>query len=253
MDCSMPGWTSKRYLKHLTVSPPECSCGAGLCSYQHVPCGGWRNTEIRSVVFPLRKFIVYNWGGETDRQGTAASSARECGVAAAAVDKSCLTDCHPGNCSIPGICPSLFLEFSQIHVHWMSIWASLVVQRVKHLLALRETWVGSLGWADPLEKAMATHSSTLAWRIPWTEKPGRLQSMGSQRVGHDWATSLHFMSIESVTLSNRLFLCCHPILLLLPSVFPSIRVFSNESVLHIRWPVYWSFSFSIRPSSVVQR
>ena len=48
----------------------------------------------------------------------------------------------------------------------------------------------SLGWEDPLEKEMATHSSTLAWRIPWREEPGRLQSMGSQRVGHDWATSL---------------------------------------------------------------
>ena len=52
-----------------------------------------------------------------------------------------------------------------------------------------ETWVWSLGWGDPLEKEMVTHSSILAWRIPWTEKPGRLQSMGSQRVGHDWATS----------------------------------------------------------------
>ena len=47
-------------------------------------------------------------------------------------------------------------------------------------------WVWSLDWADPLEDGMATHSSTLAWRIPWTEEPGRLQSMGSQRVGHDW-------------------------------------------------------------------
>ena len=67
---------------------------------------------------------------------------------------------------------------------------SLVAQRVKHLPAIRETWVRSLGWEDPLEKEMATHSSTLAWKIPWTEKPGRLQSMGSQRVRHDWATSL---------------------------------------------------------------
>ena len=55
---------------------------------------------------------------------------------------------------------------------------------------MRETWVRSLGREDPLEKEMATHSSTLAWKIPWTEKSGRLQSMGSQRVGHDWVTSL---------------------------------------------------------------
>ena len=63
--------------------------------------------------------------------------------------------------------------------------ASLMAQRVKHLPALQETQVQSLGQEDPLEKVMATHSSTLAWRIPWTEKPGRLQSMGSQKVGHD--------------------------------------------------------------------
>ena len=63
--------------------------------------------------------------------------------------------------------------------------ASLVAQTVKHLPAMRETWVRSLGWEDPLEKEMATHSSTLAWKIPWMEEPGRLQSMGTQRVGHD--------------------------------------------------------------------
>ena len=56
---------------------------------------------------------------------------------------------------------------------------------VKRLLALWETWVRPLGREDPLKKEMAPHSSTLAWKIPWMEKPGRLQSMGSQRVGHD--------------------------------------------------------------------
>ena len=56
---------------------------------------------------------------------------------------------------------------------------------VKRLSAMPETWVQSLGREDPLEKEMATHSSTLAWKIPWTEEPGRLQSMGSQRVRHD--------------------------------------------------------------------
>ena len=63
--------------------------------------------------------------------------------------------------------------------------ASLVVQTLKHLPTMRETWVRSLGWEDPLEKEMATQSSTLAWKIPWMEEPCRLQSMGSQRVGHD--------------------------------------------------------------------
>ena len=61
----------------------------------------------------------------------------------------------------------------------------LVAQRVKRLPTMQETWVRSLDREDPLEKEMATHSSTLAWRIPWTEKPGRLQSMGLQRIGHD--------------------------------------------------------------------
>ena len=75
-------------------------------------------------------------------------------------------------------------------------WASLVAQRLKHLPGMRKSQVQSLGQEDPLEKEMATHSSTLAWRIPWREKPGRLQSMGLQRVGHDWATSLHFTFVK---------------------------------------------------------
>ena len=66
----------------------------------------------------------------------------------------------------------------------------VVAQMVKRLPGMRETWVQSLGREDPLAKEMATYSSTLAWKIPWMEEPGRLQSMGSQRVGHDWATSL---------------------------------------------------------------
>ena len=75
----------------------------------------------------------------------------------------------------------------RLHFHFLStlIRASLVAQRVKHLPARRETWVRSLGGEDPLEKEMATHSSILAWKTPWTEKPGRLQSMELQRVGYD--------------------------------------------------------------------
>ena len=65
-------------------------------------------------------------------------------------------------------------------------WASLVAQMVKHLPAMWETLVRSLGWEYTLEKEMAPHSSTLAWKIPWTEEPGRLQSMGLQRVSHDY-------------------------------------------------------------------
>ena len=65
----------------------------------------------------------------------------------------------------------------------------LVAQRLNRLPGMWETRVRSLGWVDPLEKEMATHSRTVAWRIPWREESGRLQSMGSQRVGHDWSTN----------------------------------------------------------------
>ena len=166
---------------------------------------------------------------------------------------------------------------------------------------MRESQVRSLGWEDPLEKEMATHSSILAWKMPWTEEPGRLQTIGLQRIRHDRATSLSLsilnrwyttyvshivvvvqflsrvllfvtpwtaacqaslsftisrsllklMFIKSVMPSNHLILC-HP-LLLPPSIFPSIKVFSNESVLHIRWPKYWSFSFTISPSNEYSR
>ena len=161
-----------------------------------------------------------------------------------------------------------------------------------------ETWVPTLGQEDPLEEGLATHSSILAWRIPWTEKPGRLESRGPQRVWSNlscirahvrahthealkhnllifssvqslslvqlfatpWTAAcqaslsitnfqslLKLMSTESVMPSNHLILC-RP-LLLLHSIIPSTRVFSNESLLWISWPKYWSFSFSISPSN----
>ena len=70
--------------------------------------------------------------------------------------------------------------------------ASLVAQLVKNLPAAQQTRVRTLGWEDPLEKAMATHSSSLVWKIPWTEESNGLQSMGWQRVGHKWAANFHF-------------------------------------------------------------
>ena len=72
-----------------------------------------------------------------------------------------------------------------VNIHQLCTWTSLVAQTVKRLPTMQETRVQSLSREDLLEKAMATHSSTLAWKIPWTEEPGRLQAMGSQRVGHD--------------------------------------------------------------------
>ena len=82
-------------------------------------------------------------------------------------------------------------------------WAYLAAQRLKRLPAVPETWVQSLGREDPLEKEMATHSSVLAWRIPWTEELGRLQSMGLQRVGHDWTTSLSALNWTLLLLCNH--------------------------------------------------
>ena len=145
---------------------------------------------------------------------------------------------------------------------------------------MQETGVGSLGWEDPLEKEMAMHTGTLAWRIPWIEEHGRLQSVRSQRIRHDWecahtqpdkgqrvkdssvqslshvwlfatpCTAAHqaslsitnsgsllkLISLELVKPSNYL-IFCRP-LLFQPPIFPSIRVFSNESILCIRWPKY---------------
>ena len=86
------------------------------------------------------------------------------------------TFCHKGGVT----CISEVIDISP-----SNLMAFLVPQMVKRLPAMQETWVRSLGQEDPLEKEMASHSSILAWRIPWTVDPGRLQSIGSQRVGHD--------------------------------------------------------------------
>ena len=80
------------------------------------------------------------------------------------------------------------LEHSEEH-SLIDFSANLVAQMVKRLPVMRENWVRPLGWEDPLEKEKATHSSTLGWKIPWTEEPGRLQSMGLQR---DTTERLHF-------------------------------------------------------------
>ena len=79
-------------------------------------------------------------------------------------------------------CPNKLIQISLVLIE---IWPSLVAQTVKSLPTMRETQVRSLGQEDPLEKEMATHSSTLAWKIPWTEEIGWLLSMGLQRVRHD--------------------------------------------------------------------
>ena len=106
------------------------------------------------------------------------------------VAESCPTlsnpmDCSPPGSSIHGIFQARVLEWGAIA--FSSIGASLVAQVVKNLPGMQKTWVRSLGWEDPLEKEMATNSSVLASRIPGTQAPGGLPSMGSHRVGHDWS------------------------------------------------------------------
>ena len=82
-----------------------------------------------------------------------------------------------------------------MHLYYCSnpVHVKCVAQMVKCLSAMQDTWVWSLGWEGPLEKEMAAHSSSLAWKIPWMEEPGRLQSMGLQRVRHDWVIPLSLL------------------------------------------------------------
>ena len=98
--------------------------------------------------------------------------------------------------------------------------ASLVAQSVKNLPAVQEAWVRSLDQEDPLEREMATHSSTVSWRISWTEGPGGLQSMGSQRVGHDWVTNTYYPHVAFGCLETN-------------AVFYNIVYFLTFSYLHI--------------------
>ena len=99
--------------------------------------------------------------------------------------------------------------FTNIHTHknTMEYYSAiknscLMAQMVKSLSAMHGTQVQSLGQEDPLEKGMLTHSSILAWRIPWTEEPGRLQSLGSQRVGHNWTSKTHKKEWTFATCNN---------------------------------------------------
>ena len=97
---------------------------------------------------------------------------------------------------LPSIASSCcILSISEFASPTVDTRASLVAQRLKHLPAMQETWVPSLGREDPLEKEMATHCSILAWKTPWTEEPRGLQSMASQRVGQSRAAK--HSSVES--------------------------------------------------------
>ena len=118
---------------------------------------------------------------------------------------------------------SLDLHF--YHQFIPKTWVSQVSQMVKNLPAVQETGVPSLGWEDPLEKGMGTHSSILAWRILWTESGG-LQSMESQRVRHDWATNTHTHTHTPKTCSEQAW-CCGD---LTHELFKELRAPSRKKV-----------------------
>ena len=120
-------------------------------------------------------------------------------------------------------------------------WASLVAESVKNLPAVQETWVRSLGWEDPLEKEMATHSSIPAWKISWTEEPG-LQSMGLQRVRHDWATNTN--TLKELISKIYLKLCLTRPINLTPTIWNSYLI-NNHSL--VNW-VSFRLAFHLFPS-----
>ena len=115
----------------------------------------------------------------------------------------------------------IFQNFNWNHTVWG---ASLIAQLVKNLPAMQETRVRLLGQEDPLEKEMATHSSILAWRVPWTEESGRLQSVGSQRARHNWATKPSPASYSMNTHLSDFWLFCLALLFREPPPLFSVSV-----------------------------
>ena len=139
-----------------------------------------------------------------------------------------------------------------------------MAQMVKDPPAIQKTWIPSLGWEDPLEEGMATHSSILAWRILWTEEPGGLQSMGSQRLRHDWVTNTvyrvnlrlsSYLSHKSIFILKNIYKCNANIIpnkinttsLLLSNTWPLFKFkgcgcmcLHTQSCLTLCSPMYWS-------------
>ena len=113
--------------------------------------------------------------------------------------------------SMPGVLTREYLIIQLYYQYLLIQKFCLRCQTSIHLFSLlpavQETWVWSLGWEDPLEKEIATHSSILAWKIPWTEEPGGLQSMSSQTVRHDWATNTNTYSVSWLASMSSIFLC----------------------------------------------
>ena len=129
----------------------------------------------------------------------------------------------------------------------------LVAQMVNNLPAMQETQVQSLGQEDSLEEGMAMHSSILAWRISWTEKPGRVQSMGSQRVGHDWAINTHVQRNVIGLLSpgySQLWVNIVPNLIISPNCLYLKNSFLHK-IKNLFWNVSWLLNFFILFSPLI--
>ena len=133
------------------------------------------------------------------------------------------------------------------------MWAFLVAQMTKNLLVMQETQVWSLRQEYPLEKEMATHSSFLVWRISWTEKPGRVQSMGSQRVGHDWAINTHVQRNVIGLLSpgySQLWVNIVPNLIISQNCLYLKNSFLHK-IKNLFWNVSWLLNFFILFSPLI--
>ena len=132
---------------------------------------------------------------------------------------------------------------------YICILASLVVQTVKNLPVMWETWVWSLGWQDSLEKGMATHSSILAWRIPVVEETGGIQSTGLQRAGHDWATKYTYMYILYMCVDSRgrciMATGCSLYLCVFENFISSVQSLSHVQLFVTPWTAARQVSLSI--------
>ena len=118
-------------------------------------------------------------------------------------------------------------------------WGSQVVQWERIRLPMQATRVQSLGWEDPLEEEMATHSSIPAWEIPWTREPGGLQSIGLQRIGHDWALTYIFLREEILARQQFQMPCPHESLLSLSWGWVHLLVLGSVSLCWVSWCVIW--------------
>ena len=139
---------------------------------------------------------------------------------------------------------NLYLIIYKNNIMLLYYWASLVAQLVKNVPAVQETWVRSLVWEDPLEKKMVTHSSILAWKISWTEEPGGLQSTGSQRAGHDWATNTYLL----VLLIYKIFSFSLEVFITIPTKTLAFSSDSYISFLHSLTEIK-TYPFTLHPKS----